>query len=239
MGAPAVEPLVRRALRATGTGLRVFDPIENRTDRVLDVTGEPRETIEDPALASWLFGASWVADQGPWARTFSIWRAPNRPVRAWLAPLDVMPEVDDARRLVGRCPGDVGHPRRPEAAGGRVGTARGMDHFRRGRRAGLGDRVAARRPAVDGPLDRRGRTRNAIWQDPAGLPQGVATRGLAVFRGSPAGPLDATARIRRARRGGWGAISTIAWLSWMLAAVFTAFQTWRGTPVPARDQTEA
>ena len=35
MGAPVIAPLVRRALRATGTGVRVFDPIENRTDRVL------------------------------------------------------------------------------------------------------------------------------------------------------------------------------------------------------------
>ncbi len=92
MGAPVIAPLVRRALHATGTGVRVFDPIENRTDRVLVREGGPRESIEDPALASWLFGASWVADLGPWARTFSIWRAPNRPVRAWLAPVRVIPE---------------------------------------------------------------------------------------------------------------------------------------------------
>ncbi len=35
------------------------------------------------------------------------------------------------------------------------------------------------------------------------------------------------------------AISIVAWLSWLLAAVFTAIKTWRGTPVPERDQTEA
>ena len=42
------------------------------------------------------------------------------------------------------------------------------------------------------------------WQDPAGLPQRVATGGLAVSGGSRAGPLDVTIRIRCARRGGGG-----------------------------------
>ena len=34
------------------------------------------------------------------------------------------------------------------------------------------------------------------------------------------------------------AISMVAWLSWMLAAIFTAFQAWRGRSAPERDQTE-
>ena len=29
-----------------------------------------------------------MADHGSWARTFSIWRAENTPVRAWLIPFD-------------------------------------------------------------------------------------------------------------------------------------------------------
>jgi hypothetical protein len=87
LSAPTVGPLVRSALRATGVGVRVLDPIENRKERLLGHAAESRELIDDPALASWLFGASWVADLGPWARTFVIWRAPVPPVRAWLVPV--------------------------------------------------------------------------------------------------------------------------------------------------------
>ena len=81
MSAPVTSPLVRRALRATGTGLRVFDPIENRTDNVLRRESEPRETIEDPALASWLYGESWVNDLGPLgSNLLDLGSAPNKPV---------------------------------------------------------------------------------------------------------------------------------------------------------------
>ncbi len=76
---------VRSALRATGTGVRLFDPVENRLDEVLRRTTSGRQTIEDPALASWLFDAAWVAEQGPWARTFAIWRPEETPSRAWIS----------------------------------------------------------------------------------------------------------------------------------------------------------
>jgi hypothetical protein len=81
---PIYEPEVLEALRATGTGLRVFDPLENRVDHLLRRTIASRETVEDPALASWLLDPSWLAGQGSWAREFTIWHSRERPARAWL-----------------------------------------------------------------------------------------------------------------------------------------------------------
>ena len=86
--APTIAPFDMAAFRATGTGLRVFDPVENRREQLLGRGSIAKEKIDDPALATWLFGASWVAEHGSWARTFSIWSAENTPVRAWLLPLD-------------------------------------------------------------------------------------------------------------------------------------------------------
>jgi hypothetical protein len=83
---PPFDPLVREALRVTGTGLRVIDPVQNRTEAVLGQRGEPRDTISDPLLAGWLFGQSWVAAQRRWIRNFSIMRCDERPIRAWLIP---------------------------------------------------------------------------------------------------------------------------------------------------------
>ena len=93
---PISDPLVRSALRATGTSLRVFSPVENRINHFLRRTEQVVETIEDPALANWLYGSSWTADLGPWARTFSIWRTGTQPVWAWLLPSS---EIDDEDRL--------------------------------------------------------------------------------------------------------------------------------------------
>ncbi len=94
LNAPAIAPLVHSALRATGTSLRIIDPIENRKDSMLGIKSQPHETIEDPALATWLFGASWVTDNGPWAKTFSIWSAPGQAVRAWMVPEDTIGAPD-------------------------------------------------------------------------------------------------------------------------------------------------
>ena len=122
---------------------------------------DSRETIEDPALAGWLFGASWVADRGPGRETFSIWRAgpasrgpgwslamrsPTRPssTTGRAIPATSWPSFDAAR-----------------AAGGRIASTRGMDDLRSHRRPRLGDRVAACRPAVDSALDRPGRAGRA------------------------------------------------------------------------------
>jgi hypothetical protein len=92
------EPNTRRALRATGTSLRVFDPMENRIKRVMENRidrvpkrdGEPRETIEDPVLPGWIFDPAWVAEQGTWVHTFTIWRSEESPTRAWLVPKDAI-----------------------------------------------------------------------------------------------------------------------------------------------------
>ena len=37
MTVPAAEPFVRGAIRATGAGIRVLDPIENRKERLLGI----------------------------------------------------------------------------------------------------------------------------------------------------------------------------------------------------------
>src|SRR5262249_28981392 len=60
------EPNVRAALWATGTRLRVFHPVENRLARLRTRTDLPGEPIDDPALARWLYGASWASEQGDW-----------------------------------------------------------------------------------------------------------------------------------------------------------------------------
>jgi hypothetical protein len=87
MSGPEFEGKVKSALRATGAGLRVFSPVENRINHFLGRTEHVAETINDPALARWLYGASWADDQGDWIEQFSIWRSPDDPVRAWYLPL--------------------------------------------------------------------------------------------------------------------------------------------------------
>jgi len=80
---PRIEADVRAALRATGSGLRLIDPVESQEGPALGWAKIARERIEDPVLAAALFGADWVKAQGAWARQFSIWR-PEQPVaRAW------------------------------------------------------------------------------------------------------------------------------------------------------------
>jgi hypothetical protein len=89
---PLFEPLFRGAVRASGTGVRVLDPIENRKDHILRGPQQHGELIDDPELAAWLFGRAWVAAQGPWARTFLIWHAQDPPARAWLVAFDDLPD---------------------------------------------------------------------------------------------------------------------------------------------------
>ncbi len=92
------EAEVLAALRASGTGVRLIDPVENREDQVLRRLKSDRETIDDPLLAGALFDAAWVTEQGPWARTFSIWRPETPPARAWFVPRSDVKEgaiVDD------------------------------------------------------------------------------------------------------------------------------------------------
>ncbi len=73
-----------RPCERPGRGYVCLTRLENRVDQLLRRTGAAPETIEDPALASWLFDASWVAEEGAWARSFAIWTADEPGARAWL-----------------------------------------------------------------------------------------------------------------------------------------------------------
>ena len=83
---PRIEAEVRAALRVTGTGIRLIDPVENREGQVVRRLNADRETIDDPVLAMALFDSAWVAEQVPWTRQFSIWRPDSPAVRAWFVP---------------------------------------------------------------------------------------------------------------------------------------------------------
>jgi hypothetical protein len=87
MGDPRLEPIVRAALRATGTRLRIFHPVENRVRQLLRRPELPGEPIDDPALARWLYGASWVSEQGDWVNRFHIWNCNEFAAKAWFLPL--------------------------------------------------------------------------------------------------------------------------------------------------------
>ncbi len=102
---PQIAGDVHGALRATGTGIRLIDPIENREDEVLRGVKADREMIEDPVLASFIFDASWVAEQAPWAQRFSILRLETPPTRAWfVSGFDVA-----KARIVNEWSGDPRH----------------------------------------------------------------------------------------------------------------------------------
>jgi hypothetical protein len=80
---------VRRAMRATGVGIRVLDPIEVALDHGSARSGpgvEKRTTIDDPALAQWLFGEDWLREQGPWGSKFRIIRPEEESSVAWFLP---------------------------------------------------------------------------------------------------------------------------------------------------------
>jgi hypothetical protein len=85
------DRLVVGALRATGTAVRIFGPSEAaaRNPSSEGLPGwEARETIRDPALAGWLYGADLVAATGGPADLFTLWWQPPKPAaRAWLVPL--------------------------------------------------------------------------------------------------------------------------------------------------------
>ena len=105
---------------ATGTGLRLFDPLENREEYILTRKTGPRKPLTTPRWLAgssirrgqrsqrtwscfkllWPFGrpgASWVRDQGPWARAFKVWKSNDPPARAWLVRMNELaaPEVLD------------------------------------------------------------------------------------------------------------------------------------------------
>jgi hypothetical protein len=87
---PGLETPVLAALRATGTAIRVLDPLEGR-DVGESLRGLPgyteRELVVDPALAGWLYGTAWISGEGRRATTFTLWKPVAKPARAWLVPL--------------------------------------------------------------------------------------------------------------------------------------------------------
>ena len=70
----------------------MFAPLENRINHFLGRPEHAAETIDDPALARWLYGGSWADEQGDWVQRFSIWQSQEPPVRAWFLPLTGNPD---------------------------------------------------------------------------------------------------------------------------------------------------
>ena len=183
-------------------------------------TTSGRQTIEDPALASWLFDASWVAEQGPWARTFSIWRPEEPPARAWFVRESDVDGRSRSRRLVGRSPR---HPcvssrqpsrsstesRKPEewtiwveaSEPGWVIVSQLADPQWKARWINAGSALGQRRA------------------DPARVSQKGRARGLAVHRGprGRATGLYAWNMTRKTPPIGMG-ISIIAWAGWLIGS---------------------
>ena len=103
---PALEPLSRlaqerlgpeglragswKAMRAAGAGVRVLDPVETAYDRRLarsEKEHEEPETINDPALAVWIFGPDWSSGHAARSARFRIIHPEAEPHRAWFLPL--------------------------------------------------------------------------------------------------------------------------------------------------------
>jgi hypothetical protein len=81
-------PDVLRAIRATGAGVRIFDPLEcMELDRWRISWPGGLEEVSDPSLAGWRYGTDWVAQQGKRGARFKIARAPDPVARGWLMPL--------------------------------------------------------------------------------------------------------------------------------------------------------
>jgi hypothetical protein len=101
-------PVAFAAERLAGVAVRVRDPVETETDNpnVFDAGGMGRATrlpvtrVEDPLLATWDYGPAWV--QGQTLRrpsSYSFWKAPWTPTRAWFLPASHSPLADQVRRL--------------------------------------------------------------------------------------------------------------------------------------------
>jgi hypothetical protein len=99
---PRTDPIVGDALRATGTRLRVFPPVEIRVRQLLKRAELPGEPIDDPALARWLYGASWAAEQGDWVNRFLVWTCDDPPAKAWFLTFT----DDEEESILGKWTGD-------------------------------------------------------------------------------------------------------------------------------------
>lgn len=94
LGGAVFEPLVRKALRATGTSVRVIDPVESRMGHVLGRADQAQERIVDPALAGWLFEKAWAEEQANWIRIFRVFECDQKAARAWIVPATTIGDAD-------------------------------------------------------------------------------------------------------------------------------------------------
>jgi hypothetical protein len=234
-----IQTDVKAALRATGTSLRVFDPIENQFDQVWKRESVPGDRIEDAALASWLFGASWVGQQKGLPATFLIWSAPEQPARAWLV-LDG--EVADPEVL------DVWSGDHREI----LGVLRSATPLpcEQPRPEDWTITLSADAPAwvIISQLADPQWTARWIKDDDGVIGDGEI---VPTFRkpGEPGG----WQRVKVPGAGRWTlrleyqardlafgtAVSTLAWASWLLAALRAGLRRRKTQPVSGRDQTEA
>jgi len=239
LGDPRYESDVLGAMRATGTGLRLIDPFENRwLKQVQRRTVLARDTIEDPALASWLLDASWLAKQGPWARKFTIWRSQEPPARAWLVRESEVLEPGvldewsgDARDILGILRG--AQPLETESSRPEEWTIS----------------VSSDEPAwviVSQLADPQWRARLVDLDRPWESEREI----LPTFRRT--GESGGWQRVEVPGAGRWTlrleyddrdvalglAVSTVAWASWMMAAVFTGLRAARARFGRRRDETE-
>jgi hypothetical protein len=239
LGDHAFEPEVWAALRATGTALRVLDPLENRVEQIRKSAVAPRQTIDDAALASWQFEPSWLAAQGSWARRFTIWHTPERTARAWLVrETDVLrPQVldewsGDPREILSIL--DRAQPLASESSRPEEWTIP----------------VKADEPSwviLSQLADPEWQARWVGPDRPMRLEQDI----LPTFR--RAGETGGWQRVKVPAPGCWTlrleydardvaeglAISTLAWMSWTVAAVATGIAAARARFIPRLGQTEA
>jgi len=214
--------LARRAMRATGAGLRVLDPTESAMPVPEDW---PVETVVDPDLARWIFGPAWNPKHLREADTFRIARVPGTASRAWLSespapeagggdPRVVLDWIDAARPLEDRS-SSPGVCEIPLAAVERPGTVlvsmlydpQWRAEFRDGGRS----TVANIRPAFG-----VGKGGGAWMQVEVRTPPG------------PAAVLRLTYDAADVRRGLW--ISGACWAGWCAAILEAARRARRSVP---------
>ncbi len=79
--------LVENAMKTAGATIRIIDPIEWRRTIPAEIAPtilDQSQTIEDPELASWLYGSKWVARNRAWGSRFVLWKPLSRTAKAWL-----------------------------------------------------------------------------------------------------------------------------------------------------------
>lgn len=223
----AGDAAIVAALRASGASARVFEPIETRQTPAVDdrLPGwAARETIEDPALAGWLHGADWVAQQGSWAARFMVWQPSGPGSLAWLVPLTSAQTMEIVRSWSGD----------PRAVLEVLGRGRGLE-LRRSRPERVEIAVEADGPSVVIVAQLADPAWRATWVGPDGQqrPAEIAPA-FALKRQGPRpeekgwqavtvpGPGRWTLRMEyddRAVSAGL-AVSGVSWLVWLIGLVF-------------------